>query len=182
MYSLCLPPLKVRKANSGLIKTLCQVYNVAREALNLRPDVGGSQPGWGQAIHNLSNRGLEFIIKLYRVGCKYVYLTLARAIKWLLYCQSSVYILTHSTCVWTGDDDVVEAHVVTLNRTGTLLSNHVYSKGENYSDVLDLEGLCQSQTTIDGQYNHNFIVPFTRLLSYVHGSSKRSSVMAICIQ
>jgi len=69
-FSLCLPSLKVREANSGLIKSLRQMDKVACEALNLRPDVGGSQPGWGQAIHNLSSGGLELII--YGVGCKYV--------------------------------------------------------------------------------------------------------------
>ena len=58
VFSLCLPPLKVREANSGLIECIRKVDNVACEALDVRPDTGGGQPGCGHAAHNLSDAGL----------------------------------------------------------------------------------------------------------------------------
>ena len=53
-----------------------------------------------------------------------------------------------------------------LNRIGTLLSNHVRSKGEIAVTCFDLQGVRQSQTTIGGLYNHSFIIPFSWLLLY----------------
>ena len=57
--------------------------------------------------------------------------------------------------------DVVDAHAMRLNRTGTLLSNHVRSKGEIAVTCFDLQGVRQSQTAIGGLYNHSFIIPFS---------------------